>query len=792
MLDHKNILKKGVLFWNQWRIDNPSIKPELIGANLSELNLRGINFKNANISKAQFKETSLEFADLREANFEMSIFVKTNFIGANLENAFFNKAKGLPDWIEKGLIQGFYLQKNLIHSIQQGFNRFECVTFYHADLTGLELVKNSFYKCCFLYTKLDKTKLNKTNWYKTIIAESSFIETDFRESVFNQVHFISTILNRAIFSNTKLLNAYLDRVNFEDSQLNNMSVYNSELINVNFSNSDLTGVLLLDKYHENVTFKNIQCDYLYSSQKEKIPLSGFFQEAEFEKLYETELTNIDFLNIKIYISCNKEDQATALKIFNDLRSVPTLTPWLNKQNLITYSQLDSDLLIKTEESTVIIIAILSINSLKKKFVKEILSSFLFSKKKLQIIPVKIDNCTLNNYFLKSIIDLNIDWDKGIRKILKKIGIDDGSNLTICSNRVSSSEIVDRKKLLEELSIKKIVIEVGNLLIPFLDEEIIGGLFNLIKIIQHQFAYELGILLPHFHVYESSNIKPFEYRVLIKESEVDRYEIQKGRLLAIDNGLLSTELEGIPTKEPASDLPAIWILPSLRTDAVSAGYNVINIGPTISSHLKCLIRKHLDEFLGVHETKFLLDNLAKTHPLVVKDLITRRISVNHVKMVLQNLLKEGVSIKSMLTIIETITDHAKTTQDPSLLTEYVRQKLHRIIMYPYLSEDNRLPVITMSKGVEIKLLNSLQQTENGSYLSIEPSLENSIMESVQTEVENVMAMGFEAIILCKPSLRRHLKQMIELSSPSPIMVLSKYELPSGIQYKSLGIIKLNNE
>ena len=342
-----------------------------------------------------------------------------------------------------------------------------------------------------------------------------------------------------------------------------------------------------------------------------------------------------------------------------------------------------------------------------------------------------------------------------------------------------------------LSVDPMELEVGYSIIPLVDKTQDGELLDRIRSIRRQFAIEMGMVLPPIHIRDNLKLKPNEYRIMINNSEVGRFELMMNHLLAMGPGDISTKLEGIETKEPAFDLPAIWIPLNQREEAKFAGYTVVDNSSVMATHITSIIRMHADELLGRHDVQRLLDTLKKSYPEVIKDIDPQFLSLGIIQKVLQNLVKECISIKNLLAIVETLIYYADTTQDPELLTEYVRQKLGRSIVTPYLSDDGTLPVITIAQDVEEVLMSSIQNTEFGSYLSVAPSLANAIMESIGRETENLMAMGLQPIILCSPTLRRHFRKMVEQFAPS-LMVFSEAELLRNIGFKSLGKVRLKYE
>lgn len=345
------------------------------------------------------------------------------------------------------------------------------------------------------------------------------------------------------------------------------------------------------------------------------------------------------------------------------------------------------------------------------------------------------------------------------------------------------ESVEHLLLLDSMEL-----EVGYAIISLVDRQQNGELLDRIRSMRRQFALEMGMVIPAIHIRDNLNLKASEYRILIKGVEVGRFELMVNHLMAMDPGDVAQVVDGIATREPAFDLPALWIPEKKRDEAKFAGYTVVDNTAIIATHLTEVIRSHADELLGRQDVQNLLDNLARTHPKVVEEVAPALLSLGATQKVLQNLLREGVSIRDFLTIVEALADYSPVTKDPDLLTEYVRQRLARAIVSNYIPEDGILNVLTLEQDVEDVLLDSVQHTEHGSYLSVDPKVAGSIMKSVNNETEKAMAKGFQPIILCSPQLRRHFRRMIEQFAPS-LMVLSHNELSKNIRFKSLGKVQL---
>lgn len=339
-----------------------------------------------------------------------------------------------------------------------------------------------------------------------------------------------------------------------------------------------------------------------------------------------------------------------------------------------------------------------------------------------------------------------------------------------------------------LPLDALQLEVGYGLIPLVDENQEGDLLERIRGIRRQFAMDMGLVVPPLHVRDNLQIKPDEYILLLKGAEIARGEVMMGHQLAMDSGTAKRHIEGIPTTEPAFNLPAIWIQQDKKDEAQLAGYTVVDSSTVIATHLTEILRTHADELLGRQDTQKLIDNLAKTHPKVIEELVPDNLSLGGLQKVLQALLRERVSIRDLLTICETLADYAPLTKDTDILTEYVRQKLARSIV-GQLEENGKLSVLTMSPPVEDIIRESIQKTEQGSYLNLDPNLSRHVIEAAQKMVEKVTNDGYQPIILCSPVVRRHLRRLLERFMPQ-VTVLSNNELPNQLQIQSLGIIEVN--
>ena len=341
-----------------------------------------------------------------------------------------------------------------------------------------------------------------------------------------------------------------------------------------------------------------------------------------------------------------------------------------------------------------------------------------------------------------------------------------------------------------LLVDPLEVEVGYGLIPLVDKEQGGEFLNRVRSIRRQFALEMGLVIPPIHIRDNLQLTSSGYQIVLKGVTIAHAELMVNHYLAMNPGDATRKIEGIETKEPAFNLPAVWIPEGKKEEAKLAGYTVVDNVTIVATHLTEILREHAPELLGRQEVQNLLDNLSKSYPKAVEELVPNLIPLGIVQKVLQNLLKERISIRDMLTIVETLADYAPLTKDPELLTEYVRHKLSRSIISPHIGEDGILKLITVNQNVEDTLLKGVQKTEHGSYLSIDPNIADPIIKSIREETEKAMTKNIQPILVTLPPLRRHLKKMVEPLIPS-LIVLSQSELLSDMRFQSIGEVNLSH-
>lgn len=346
---------------------------------------------------------------------------------------------------------------------------------------------------------------------------------------------------------------------------------------------------------------------------------------------------------------------------------------------------------------------------------------------------------------------------------------------------------------EEEEIKPVellALELGYGLIYLADESQGGDLLERIKSLRKQMAQEMGIIIPSVHVRDNLTLKPGEYQILIKGVEVAKFELLPHYYLAIPSSPDLVPPDGaIPTMEPTFGMQAYFISEDLRESAEISGFTVVNLSTVITTHLSEVIKGYADEILTKQEVQKIIDTMNKYYPKLVEETLNT-VNLTLFQKVLQNLVKEGISLKDMVTIFEALSDYGANIKDPDVLTEYVRQRLSRLIIKPYLV-DGKLPTLLVGEDIEELIKKSLQRTEQGIFLMIDPKIGAKIVAVISQAVERAGQKNLLPALLCSPTIRRHLRKLIERSLKY-IPVLSQAEIPGNIQVEILEVIKLIKE
>ena len=340
---------------------------------------------------------------------------------------------------------------------------------------------------------------------------------------------------------------------------------------------------------------------------------------------------------------------------------------------------------------------------------------------------------------------------------------------------------------EMLHVDLLQLEVGYGLIPFVDSAQDGELLNRIQSIRKQFAINNGFIVPPVHIRDNLQLNPNQYTFSLKGVKVAEAEMLPGHYMAMDPGMVTETIKGIATTEPAFGLPAIWISSEKKDRAQIAGYTVVDCTTVMATHISEIIKQHSHELIGRQEVQGLLDNLSKAYPKLVEELVPTVLSLGTIMRVLQNLLKEGVSIRDLRSILETMADWATATQDTDVLTEYVRHALARTISSE-LAVNGIIPVITLSRPAEDAIRNSVQHKETGSYLAIDPIIAQRILDSIGKGI-GLFEGGSRPVLLSAPQIRPYVRSLTERYYPA-LAVLSHNEVTPNLKVRSLGTVTLD--
>jgi flagellar biosynthesis protein FlhA len=305
-------------------------------------------------------------------------------------------------------------------------------------------------------------------------------------------------------------------------------------------------------------------------------------------------------------------------------------------------------------------------------------------------------------------------------------------------------------------------------------------------IRRQIALELGTVVPIIRLRDNIQLNPNQYIIKIKGVQVAEGEILFDHYMAMNPGYVEEEITGIPTFEPSFHLPAIWITESQRERAESLGYTVVDAPSIIATHLTEIIRTHIAELLTRQDVQNLVNNLKETNPVLVDELTPKLLGLGEIQKVLQNLLLEGISIRDLLTIFESLADHAQTTHDTDVLTEYARQSLKRAISGKYFPSNETTSVITLDPKVEQEIMSSVKQTEQGAYLTMDPEKTKAIMDAVGEQSKKLESVGKNPIVVTSPIVRMYFKKLSE-DYFKDLIVVSYNEVESDVELQSVGMV-----
>ena len=355
-----------------------------------------------------------------------------------------------------------------------------------------------------------------------------------------------------------------------------------------------------------------------------------------------------------------------------------------------------------------------------------------------------------------------------------------------TEEADAEEIRQPENVNSLLQVDPIELEFGYGIIPLADVNQGGDLLDRVVMIRRQIALELGTVVPIIRLRDNIQLNPNQYVIKIKGIQVSEGEILFDHYMAMNPGYVEEEITGIPTFEPSFHLPAIWITEGQRERAESLGYTVVDPPSIIATHLTEIIRQYISELLTRQDVQNLINNLKETNPALVEELVPKLLGLGEVQKVLQNLLKEGISIRDLLTIMETLADYAPTTRDTDILTEYVRQSLKRAISTKYFPVHETTSVVTLDPKIEQEIMGSVKQTESGAFLNLDPARSKAIMEAVKKEVQKLENLGKTPIIITSPIVRMYFKRLTE-DYFRDLVVVSYNEVESNVELQSVGMV-----
>ena len=336
----------------------------------------------------------------------------------------------------------------------------------------------------------------------------------------------------------------------------------------------------------------------------------------------------------------------------------------------------------------------------------------------------------------------------------------------------------------------LAIEVGYGLIPLVDIEQDGQLLDRIKSLRRQIARELGIIVAPVHIQDNMQLKPGEYTILLKGNEIARGELRTNYYLAMNPNATEEKIDGIATREPTYGLPALWIKEDAKENALAKGFTVVDLATVLTTHLSEIVKRHCHELLGRQDVQQLLDTLKETHPKVVEELVPNLLPLGGVVKVLQNLLREQVPIRDLLAILETLADWSPATKDLDILTEHVRHALARTITKMHLTPEDNISAITLGHSLESTISGALQQTDQGSFLSLDPSVAQQMMNNLAASLEKMSSLSYQPVVMCSAQIRYHVKRLVDRFIPR-VIVLSYDEILSNVEIQSLDMLELNH-
>jgi len=365
--------------------------------------------------------------------------------------------------------------------------------------------------------------------------------------------------------------------------------------------------------------------------------------------------------------------------------------------------------------------------------------------------------------------------------------DEAKQLDAEAAKATAPALAEPEAVTTLLQVDPLEVEIGYGLISMVDTGTNRSLLNRITMIRRQVATELGFILPKIRVRDNLQLRPNAYAIKLRGEQIAVGDLMPGHFLAMAAGPVSAEVSGVPTVEPAFGLPAVWVDSTKKERAETMGYTVVDPASVLSTHLTEVIKKHADEILSRQATRDLLDNLKEANPALIDGLVPGQISLSEVQEVLKNLLNERVSIRDLVTILETVSNlAANNIKDTDLLSEASRQALARSITNQYRSDDGALHLLTLSPRVEGVLAEAM--SEQGLRLNLNPQIAQRLMELTSGQMEAMASKGYMPIVLCSATVRLAFRRLVERALPN-LVVLSYSEIASGVDVRAEGMVEL---
>lgn len=348
----------------------------------------------------------------------------------------------------------------------------------------------------------------------------------------------------------------------------------------------------------------------------------------------------------------------------------------------------------------------------------------------------------------------------------------------------AADVQPAPKTEDLLAVDPLKIELGYALVPMADSRHGGDLLARIQIIRQQTAARMGFIVPVIRIIDNMRLKPNQYCVRLREALIATYEVIPDHFLAMNPGIVEEQAPGIPTKEPAFGLPAVWVSAQDRDRAQRLGYTIVEPSAVMATHLTELILAHADELLSREDVQGLVKHVRETAPSVVEELLPNVLTLGELQKVLHALLRERVSIRNLEAVLETLADYAPRTRDVELLAEYCRHRLAREICHAYTDEDNKLHVVTLAPDLEKEIADAVEASGSGAFVPLDPRRADVVAVNAVQAVQPLVLMGHEPVVLTSASVRRFVKRILERQQPK-IVVLSYNEIDASVQLQSEG-------